>query len=675
MINPFQPTKFEHENKPKVWLSSWARALAKSKKPDFVVGTRGSGKTTVLRSLHSKILFENEFLAEQFERRHFHWFGCYMQFNHSFQHLTEDVQKYISLQLGREPTELDRYKLFCTFFELSLIESLLEDLRSLEDREMIHFSGRKEFEACTELASVFSDLGLSHVKKLADYSDALRLVRSMRSTFLAIYDAGKLAEALMVIDAFVPTTLIKLIKERIIPSIMHPRIKRGAEVELFIMLDDCENLSDLQQKSLNTYLRSTEGTAKWIVAYVRGEYNTVETTIPETSLSHADRKFCNVDELSDEDFRTFCESVAALRLRSFITGNRRKVLKEELMFSLQAKCGDPSYNSLVEEAIGAGYQSAKINSFRTSVGKTKLLLNEVLDAAIKPSFHVEPSKAPFTEHVVLTSLDLDIFRYPTRSDQVRLRKEIYRKEAAAYIAACLECGRSPIYAGARFVMWASDGNIRDFLDIMAEFFEKQTSGKNSRNEDTDTLARACRNFLNNSRSFGFRFQDDAIKSVSRQSYETIEEMQETGDAHQFFLLAGLSELQKLLHQFNAHGEAVRYPERGVFVVNTAQFSGVAYRFDHPDLTKLLRRIERDGFIRVLDVHGSIGKDDIAFRLHRRLAAHLECSPRGAYETTRIDPQSLLRLMQQTEAITASDWAKDYFDRVVGHDTRQSRFEV
>ena len=129
------------------------------------------------------MLIENEFLANQYgyKGRTFHWFGCYMQFNHSFQHLTEQVLDVVSRAQDRTISDLARYKLFCSFFEPSVLESLLEDLRSLEDRELIHFSGRKEQKACQELREILNEIGLSDVRVLSDYSDALRLVRRIRS--------------------------------------------------------------------------------------------------------------------------------------------------------------------------------------------------------------------------------------------------------------------------------------------------------------------------------------------------------------------------------------------------------------------------------------------------------------------------------------------------------------
>ncbi|MEI4234796.1 ORC-CDC6 family AAA ATPase [Roseovarius sp. D22-M7] len=675
MLNPFQPTKFEHENRPVVWLSPWARSLAKTKKPDFVVGTRGSGKTTVLRSLHTKTLIENDFLAQQYgyKGRTFHWFGCYMQFNHSFQHLTEQVLNEVSKVHGRTVSELNRYKLFCSFFELSVLESLLEDLRSLEDRELIHFSGRKEKRACDELREILNEIGVADVNLMSDYNDALRLVRHIRGAFLATYDQVRIADAISAMDAFTPTTIIKFIRESIVPSIRSERLPRGKEVDLYILLDDCENLSDLQQRALNTYLRSTEGIAKWVVAYVRGQYNTIQTTIPETSLSHADRNICDVDDRSEEDFRNFCESVATLRLNNFLRSSLSENVRENTKFEL-SKCGRPSYNILVSEIL-EGYQSAAVQKFKSEVGTTKAKLASVIGVGQRESFHVSATRMPYVEHVVISSLDLDVLSFGSEPDQTRLRKELHRKSAAAYIIACRVCKRPPLYAGDRFVLWASDGNIRDFLDVMAEMFSLHTSRGASSDNQNITLAKACRRFLNSEERFSIKIQDRCIRNVSHHSYETIQGIEDSGEPHIFYLLSGLAELQRILHHYNENGEAVRYPERGIFKVNVKQFSVSASEYEFSNLYGLLRRIERDGFIRLEENRAGLEREDVAFRLHRRLCPVLDCSPRGAYEQVRIDPRLLVRLLSQSDPVSPKLWAEDYFDRMVGHDRRQQRFDV
>lgn len=675
MLNPFQPTKFEHENRPVVWLSPWAKAIARTKKPDFVVGTRGSGKTTVLRSLHTKILIENDFLADQygFKGRIFHWFGCYMQFNHSFQHLTEQVLEVVSKEYGREISDLDRYKLFCAFFELSVLQSLLEDLKSLEDRELIHFSGNREKTACLELREIFDEIGIADARTLSDFSDALRLVRRIRGAFLAIYDKTRMSDAILSMDAFTPTTIIRFIKEHIVPAIRSSRLPWGKKLDLYILLDDCENLGGLQQRALNTYLRSTEGLAKWVVAYVRGQYNTVDTTIPETSLSHADRNICDVDCRSEEDFQNFCESVATLRLKRFLGSSLSEKVRDDARFSLR-KFGRPSYNMLISSLV-EGYQSAAVRRFKSDVGATKAKLLEVISASRRETFNVSSSRMPYVEHVIISSLGLDTFSFGADSDQERLRKELHRKGAAAYIIACQLCGRSPLYAGDRFVIWASDGNIRDFLDVMAEMFNLHTVRGETADRQRISLARACRRFLNVEEMFSFQVQDRCIRNVSLQSFETIRGMEDSAEPHIYYMLSGLAELQSLLHHYNDNGEAVRNPERGVFRINVKQFKSLANDYEFANLDALLRRVERDGFIRLQEDRSDLEKEDVALRLHRRLCPTLDCSPRGAYEQVRIDPRALVRLLSQSDPVSPRVWAMDYFALLLGQDSRQKSFDV
>lgn len=673
MTNPFQPTKFEWEKRPTIWLSSWVQKIVQVKRPHFVVGTRGSGKTTVLRSLHTKEILTNEFLREQYGSRHFHWFGLYMQFNQNFQFVTEQIYDQVSICQKRQITEIEKYRLFCAYFELSLLECFLEDLKSLEDSGELHFSASKEHEACSELKEMFLGLGASQARELRDYADASRLIRSLRSSFLSMYDPDRINETLRVVDAFVPNTLIRLISEKIVPSIYSKIFNRSKPIDLYILVDDCENLSRFQQSCLNTYIRSSEGRAKWVIAYVRGRYNTVGTQIPETSLSHADRTFVNVDSLADDDFRNFCESVVTLRLRSFLSASPKESLRTDGRFDL-SKCGNYSYNNLIDEAL-SGYQSAAVKKFKDETYDTKNKLIGVIESRRHASFSITSDKMPYIEHTILKLLNWNVFEYGHSSDQERLRKEVHRKEGAAYIAGCKMAERSPVYAGVRFVLWASDGNIRDFLDVMAEFFDRRLGARSRSSEKVSTVAKVCKGFLNPSETFPVQFQNDCLRSVSLMSLETIKEMKDTSDRHLYYFLLGLGELQRIMHHSIDFGEAVRTPERGIFVVNYDQFDRLGAAHSLTGISALVRRVERDGFLRIIESGDGSEKSEISFRLHKRLAPALECSPRGAYERVRLDPELLVRLLSQREPVQPKEWARAMYGIVVGRDDRQSSLPI
>ncbi|MEO0454927.1 MAG: hypothetical protein AAFY98_12455, partial [Verrucomicrobiota bacterium] len=362
-----------------------------------------------------------------------------------------------------------------------------------------------------------------------------------------------------------------------------------------------------------------------------------------------------------------------LRLNNFISENSKSTRQEEARFSLK-KCGAYSYNSLVEEAI-ARYQRATVQDFRSEVGATKRRMRSVIASKSHDSFSITESKMPYVEHTIISLLKWDIFKYVTHNDQIRLRKEFHRKEGAAYVVACLLAGRRPVYAGDRFVLWSSDGNIRDFLDVMAEFFDRRVHSGDNREQNSGTIANQCRRFLSPKEKFSIAFQNECLRAVSQSSLQTIKAMENTTDEPNYYLLQGLGELQRKMHHSLTRGEAVRTPERGVFVVDYEQFDRLAAGHQLPGFSGIVRRIERDGFLRIVNSDEDQEKTEIAFRLHRRLAPALECSPRGAYERVRLDPKLLLRLLLQVEPISPREWAQSIYDGLTGRDARQRSFEI
>ena len=664
--NPFQPTKFEWERQPSIWLSSRAKTLLETEKPDFVVGTRGSGKTTVLRSLHTKQILQNPTLDRQYRMKRYKWFGCYLQFNHNFQFFTDQIVSRAREDHG-SISDLDRYKVFCSYFELSLLHSILGELRALEDGRQLHFSGRKEAAACKELRAMFHGMGTADAHRVDDYNDAARLVRALRGAFLAAYDRRRQDDVGQIIDSAPPTSIIHYIKDFILPSIECSRL-RSQGLELYILLDDCESLNQVQQMSLNTYLKSTEGVAKWVIAHIRGQYDTTGTFIPDTSLSHADRNIRPVDELSDTDFQVFCESVASMRIRGLLSKNTEKVVSEEASFSLDS-LGSFSYNTLVDDALG-GYQSKEVKAFKDATSKTKNALQQLLPVNMHERFNVSRPRMPYVEHAVITLSNISLSNFADERLHERLKKELHRKEAAGFVAACLLAGREPVYAGKRFVIWAADGNIRDFLDIMAQMFMRRISGGTPGDPSQESLAKACRRFLNPTEQYSIQFQHRVLREVSENSLQSIELLQDSTEPQIFRFLNGLCELQKLLQRSVAKGDALATPERGIFVVDGDQFDRLAKSTAIGSFGKLLRRIERDGFIRLHDSQATEGRRDTSFRLHKRLAPSLGSSPRGAYEKVRLPADAVLRLMLAEDS-SSELWAKSIQRALDAGDDRQT----
>ncbi len=671
-LNPFQPTKFELENSPKIWLNPRAKKLIAAKKPSFVYGTRGCGKTTLLRSLHTKEIIGNRVLRDQFGQHRLRWFGAYLQFNHNFQFITEMVLD----ALGNESkdsklAEIKRYKTFCSYFEISLLESTISDLLSLENDGELHFSGKKEREACIEIADLFTSVSTKEAHLVEDYGDLKRLLRSLRASFTAIFDQEKISAVSNIVDSFVPGTILRIIREKILASI-HCRSLEGSEkLGFVVLLDDCEALSASQQVALNTYLKSNEGVSRWIIAHVRGQYNTSETFLPETFLNYADRDVAAIDELSDPEFSDFCENVATLRMKAFLDEHSPRDAKPDDKLTM-AIFGRHSYNSLVASAIG-GYTSQAILEFKQKVETFRNEASHRIKKADRSRFTMDRGQFPYVEYVVSEIGHVPIAELAAESVSVeRLKKRIFRKEAAAYIYACHMCNRSPVYAGGRFILWASDGNIRDFLDIMAQFFDEYESRIGATSRSMLAEEKTIRRFFNSKNTLDTAIQSEVLRKVSQRSLDSIKDLKNTSDKYLYRLMSGLSKYVQLLQADVSDGKAVITPERGLFRVSSSAVDSVSKQ---PAFEKIVRRLERDGFLIVGRQEDFENESFIEFRLHKRLSPALGISPKGAYETVLLRPIALAQLLDDRTALDPLAWASNEHNHVASEDTRQQKLEI
>jgi hypothetical protein len=671
-INPFQPTKFELEMSPKIWLNPRAKRLVDAKKPSFVYGTRGCGKTTLLRSLHTKEILGNSILRDQFKQKQLKWFGAYLQFNHNFQFITEMVLDALGTDKDDEKmADIKRYKTFCAYFEISLLESVIADLLALESQGLLHFSGQKERQACIEIAALFENVSTKEALVVSDYGDLRRLLRSLRAAFTAIFDPDKIAAVANVVDSFVPGTLLRIIKEDILGSVHCKSLVHGSDLGFIVLLDDCESLSKSQQISLNTYIKSNEGVSRWIIAHVRGQYNTSETFLPDTYLNYADRDVAPIDELTDAEFSDFCENVATLRMSTFLSEHSVKDQRPGDYMSMSV-FGTQSYNSLVAASIG-GYSSEAIQKFKE---KVEIFRNRTMNNFKKidqPRFSMERGSTPYVEYVASEFGRVPIAELALEKDSVeKLKKRMYRKEAAAYIYACHLCQREPIYAGGRFILWASDGNIRDFLDIMADFFDEYSSKSGSDNLPLKAAVRTIRRFFNSDTTLSVQIQNEVLKRVSERSLSSIDDLRNTTDKYLYRLMSGLSKYVQLLQADTADDKAVRTPERGIFRVSC---DAVDSSSKQPKFEKTVRRLERDGFLIVKDQEEVGNESFIEFRLHKRLSPALGISPKGAYETVVLRPLGLARLLDDRTATDPVVWASNEHNHVSSGDSRQKKFEI
>ncbi|NOD96892.1 hypothetical protein GS610_06685 [Ruegeria sp. HKCCD6228] len=576
------------------------------------------------------------------------------------QYYTSELAACVNFEAGSGVPEISDYEVFAKYFEVSLLSSFLEEVLELEVKGLLHTKGPAEKIACRELEAIFTDCDIPGIRKIDDFSDARRLCKKLLDIFLMRdYDySGKFVRK--TIQAFSIGRLVRFIRELGVAALASPQLKSGKPLQLYILVDDCESLSSEQQKALNTYIRQTEGEAKWVVSYLSGQFNSVDTYLPNTSLTEADRDIVGLSGMGDADFSKFCEQVADIRLKSFVSQNTSKLLNDEKSFSFQ-RFGSFSYNHLVELSLKSS-QSRPVRDFKDAVSDTKNGLQSVISKALWKSFHCERGDMPYVEHLVIKELKIDLNQYPSKEDQQTLLKVIARKQVAAFIYICEMLNRRPILAGRNVVYLFADTTIRDFLDLMASMWDEMPREGSSTSDVPETLANRARYFLNSKTVIPVSRQNAAIRKASLSKAQSVEALLSSTEPHIAHFVRGIGYLTHELHGLTDRPRALSTPERGVFKTNVDEVD--ALRDSNSikgSFLKLLCRMERDGFIRILDLPAP-GSPFVRFRLHRRLCPQFECSPRGGYEMVQFSARDALDLLdwkpENDERKWAENWMRD-----------------
>lgn len=654
LTNPFQPTKFEWEKRPVIWLSSRARKLITTIKPVYISGSRGSGKTTILRSLSTRQLSSDPFLRSQVGKSKLPWFGQYLQFNNTLQQKTDKLAEILS---DESPSKDELvFKLFHAYFELTLLYYFLNDLIHFQDEGFLHFNARDEKSACSELSDLLASSRWAQGKSIANFQDARRLLREIQQEFLKTPGSIDVEGLKEIINAFQPGALVKFVKEKALPAIHSSEFVKGREIDFFILLDDCENLSDRQQIALNSYIRMTEGVAKWVVSFLTDRFNTTQTYLKDTTLNDDDRTPLPLNDLSESDFVELCEQVATLRLNRFVEGLRLTNLPPLPNFKLPAAFGAFSYNTLIGEVIEQS-ESKKVLSFINDVVTTKGVIIKHVKKSLHERFSCDGDRRPYIEHIVINALGLQISDYSTPEHQQSLLKTIDGKQAAAYIAFCDQFNLRPMFAGSKFITAISHNCIRDYLDVMARVFDVlATAGYRGTAIEAHKVARR---FFPTDGHIGSRTQSNAINEVSSAKVRGLEELK-LSEPHVRRLVLGLCHVQQTLEHDHEEGRSIKLPVRGKFRVDIHDydFSARTGDFDFRGLRVALERIEYDRYIRILKTTATAKGVQIVFTLHRRLRPHFRCGLTGPYDPSLpLLPTSLLEALNGTDSFDPEAWAQ------------------
>lgn len=680
MQNPFGPNRIEYESRPILWFSEKSSEISNTAKPVFVAGTRGSGKTSILRSLSTVHILEDENLAAQVGT--LGWYGVFFQLNETFSPLIDNaVLTLIPEHLRLDPVATDHrhFIIFSHYLELKIVERLFDSIGQLRRNGNLRYSASDDRDVAIALHNDVLRF-IPSTSRLDFFSiDELRqmIARYIDDCFNAFFFAT--GDHRTNFSATDPGTILNKVASAIVPLLKGPAFVNDRTPFFKILIDDCEALTPLQQRFLNTLVRKTRGNVKWVLAYIGGLYDTIRTIIPGQSLSNADRDVENLDSTTIKEFSTLCENVSSLRLYYALPETLRADLKRNnplSSFSLKNRLGKLSVNDIIERVIEAGHSEGR-EKLVALASEAQEFLSVNLSKSDQQQFSSHRKARPYAEGLALALMKPEVLRRPMSSaDAKNLKRSIARKQGWAFLEACRMLGLHDYpYVGHQIIVSLSDVCIRDFLDIMGEIFRRSVL--------PSADSRRMLDFINADSPIPIEQQRQAVNAASRRKLDGLQALSHPYEEESVRMVRAFGYLTARLQTEFAEENELGTTERGIFKIDLSEMRLLTNRLGHSSekMDEVLRRAEKDGFIREVSPGGELevdrtdaGSKELLIRLHRRFAPYFGYSYRGPYETNSVSAARIVDLLFN-RLRSPEEWADAVFKELVTRPAFRTEFQA
>jgi hypothetical protein len=696
-LNPFRPTRWEHQRDgyQLIWFTKTAELLA-AEKSTYVRGSRGSGKTTLLKSICWEDLSKNTSLRMQRSLADFHHIGVYIRFP---DHISSSISypAWEALYPDAIHPEFEFHKFFSLLVELTCAERALNACHELRLANLASLSAGQELRLIDELIAEFPAIASFADVKPRTFSDAARVMRNLVRRINEAAGRGTVKQLNETLPGREPGEFLNFVTGRLSDCVRIVSRQGNQQPGFKFCLDDCEVLSALQQRSLNTLVRTSSFPVSWVISAVGALFDSTETFIEQQPLTDADRRVISLDDRNDEDFRGLCQAVASLRLLFSVSEVARNEYGPKPLadfFPLINRFGRRDVNDMM-----AVIARRSTSPFAKQILQASVKLREalVLSSRRHQTRFARSETLPLYEAYILLlwqgredafkadfgSEDLAIFSSAAALfDSPSFEAWLRRKQRAALLQFSSKLGfrRLPL-AGAGVIVSLADGSIRDFLEMLGSIYEAYARRHRLDATDIGSLDR----FATSRSQIGSDIQTDGIYAASEAYVAGISARTERNSDIVFRLLDGLGHYTSALQSSPDDPTVLGRAERGVFSVRFGAIEK-AYQGDVvPDREALvwrtIRQAEIAGYIRTADLKLGEGIDAneisdhrgrvITFRLHRRFAPHFRFSYRGAYEAVVVSPLDLWLLCDPAVPANPKLWAEQMSKRVSSFDAQLS----
>lgn len=623
--SPFTLARFEYERTHVYFLPPQVFSKLEAPKPVFLIGSRGTGKTTLLTALSWREQLGNLDLIRKLPRSGRRgYIGLYIR-------MPDFVLATFDYWL-RNADDERRANIFSFYLDLIWVKDLCDAISDY----LIHKSLRAPISAehetvhslFAEYPDVLTEREMTCPRTLKDVAKVLERKRQLIERFVG--DDG-FQEALI---SLVPSGQVGEFGRKIAAILLPFCRKYGKPVsdwQFKVCLDESECLSPFQQRVLNTAVRLSRYPVTFVVSYVRPMEDMSGTLVPSMSLSDHDKETVHLDRFSDAEFSDFSSGVASVRIE-------KQLQRPKVRFNARAILGTLDINGLLfeilktaeskkaKDLLRAAYHFAETEFYRdTQAGSTR-----------------RSKHPPIYQAYLVSRRQVEVPGANSEKWERRAQdsSEIRKRMVAAYLCICKEFKHDVRYASADMLEQMSDGCIRDFLLQMHEVY-------------LQTKLPLLR-FLD--RKVSSADQDAALKRASRKKRDFLPRSGVGSPRETEWLIDGLAQLTERIQTsgtdragtLGSGPRALASTERGVFVLDAATRLLENVQSSVPGLDEALRIITEaadTGFLRIVER----GESKWRFRVHCSLAAAYGFSYRGAYYDTPIRLADVVSLFGEPDS--------------------------
>jgi hypothetical protein len=583
-------------------------------KPVFLIGSRGTGKTTLLHSLNWRERLDNASLKSARAQKGIEdrCIGVYIR-------MPPFKMGTFEQWLSANP---DVYgPLFSFFIDLISAELLADAIADLLARGIISASPSEEDDLLRNILEHYPNLlsqnEIRHrtlkafASYLANIRKKLQWYSQIRPNPADLPDAFKIA-GIGEFGRVISDMFAEFCDSFSPPSDFRWYFK--------VCMDEAEYLTPFQRLCVNSLMRLSQSALFHVVSYVRHPEDLARTLLPPLSLQKADSQIIILDTLSGSEFKEFVEGVASVRLQA-------KLKDANVRFSTARALGKLNINALLTNIL---------NESENPLAKTLIHKADELFAVLQEKGITYHGSLPIYQAYLIEALSLDPDELVSDNRFIRRKiqsKQFRKKMVAAYLNVCRELNTKVRYAYDQMVLGMSDNCIRDYLAQIHEIFVETGL-------TTKEFA-----FAND---IPIQIQNRALRRASEQKRYSLPKRVNTPDLTGR-LVNGLAKVTAIVQSSSV---ALRSSELGLFVIDIPSITSTG-------IVDVIRQASEAGFL-------FIKRDDthrLTFRVHSSLAAAFNFSYRGTYYECYLRPKELNALINSQDETGLEKIVKRISERI------------